>query len=197
MTSNNMPSRDTLYEMRKTITKRNESMPQGRPWRIMDFVIYIMAMLVFALAIRAVIVEPIRVKGTSMLDGLHEGDYMVVEKLSYVFDEPKLGDIVIIWYPNRQDHSCVKRIIGVEGDKIVIKDGYVTVNGIALDEPYVYSRGSNHDCNVVVPENCVFVLGDNRTVSSDSASIGSIPKNNVVGRVRCVLWPLNRIKTVR
>lgn len=183
-----------LALLRRECTKRNDRLDGGSTWRAIDFIVYLIAVLVFALAIRAVVVEPVKVKGTSMLDTLHEGDYMVVEKLTYLAREPQLGDVIIVWYPQNRDYTCVKRVIGVEGDRVVIKDGYVSVNGVKLDEPYVYSRSGNHDCDETVEEGCVFVLGDNRVVSRDSTAVGSIPVENVIGRVRMVLWPTDRVK---
>lgn len=189
-------NKDEIRALKKESTRRNDRLEGGRTWRVLDFLVYLLAVVVFALAIRAVVVEPVKVKGESMYETLHPGDYMVVEKLTYVFREPKLGDVVIIWYPQNKDYTCVKRVIGVEGDHIVIQDGYVTINGELLDdEEYVYRRAGNHDCDVIVDEGCVFVLGDNRIVSKDSTSlsVGSIPIENIVGRVRMVLWPFDRI----
>lgn len=198
MENNHGLTNKELKALQKEATKRNDKIKGGFLWRALDFLLYLIAVMVFALAIRAVVVEPVRVKGTSMLDTLHEGDYMVVEKLTYLVREPQLGDIVIVWYPNNKEYTCVKRIIGVEGDHIVIKDGYVSVNGVTLDEPYVYSRTNNHDCDEIVEQGCVFVLGDNRVVSRDSASreVGSIPVNYLVGRVRMVLLPTDRYKVL-
>ncbi|MDO4564456.1 MAG: signal peptidase I [Clostridia bacterium] len=186
-------SKSELRAMQKFCNKRNEKVVGGQLWRVIDFTLYLLAVIVFALAIRSVVVEPVRVKGSSMLDTLHEGDYMVVEKLSYAFSSPKRGDILIIWYPNNDEYTCVKRVIGVSGDHVVMepgRDGYVSVNGEILSEPYVSSLNT-HRCDEIVPEGCVFVLGDNRAVSKDSSSsvVGSIPVANIVGRVRCVVWP--------
>ncbi|MDO4544094.1 MAG: signal peptidase I [Clostridia bacterium] len=193
-------SKSELRRMKRQCTKRNNKLQRGTPWYFFDFFVFMLTVATFAFAARAVIVEPVRVRGSSMEDTLYEGDYMVVEKLSYLIREPKRGDIVIIWYPNYDEFTCVKRVIGVGGDHVVMKsgeNGYVSVNGVILDEPYISSMNV-HDRDEVVPEGCVYVLGDNRTVSKDSSNdlVGNIPVQNIVGRVCCIAWPAERISSV-
>ena len=120
-----------------------------------------------------------------------------MEKLSYIVSPMKRGDVVICYYPNNDEYTCVKRIIGLEGDTITIRDGVVSVNGVQLTEDYVTTGlTAKHDGTYVVEEGCVFVMGDNRLVSRDSTDgmVGSIPAERVIGRVNRVLLPFSRAK---
>ena len=184
-------------ELVKLVARRNERLKGSRFWDVLEYLITLLLMIVLAFSIRAVIFEPMRVKGTSMENTLLPGDYMAVEKLSYIVKPMKRGDVVICYYPNNDEYTCVKRIIGLEGDTIIIKDGVVSVNGVQLKEDYVTTgMTSRHDGTYHVDDGCIFVIGDNRLVSKDSTDgeVGSIPRERVIGRVRRVLLPFSRAK---
>ena len=179
------------------VAQRNEHLKGSRFWNIMEYLITLLLMMVIAFSIRAVIFEPMRVKGNSMKDTLQPGDYMAVEKLSYIVKPMKRGDVVICYYPNNDEYTCVKRIIGLSGDTITIEEGVVSVNGVRLQEDYVTTGMTpKHDGTYEVEEGCVFVMGDNRLVSRDSTDgmVGSVPAERVIGRVRRVLLPFSRAK---
>ena len=179
------------------VAQRNERLKGGRFWDIMEYLITLLLMMVLAFSIRAVIFEPMRVKGSSMKDTLQPGDYMAVEKLSYIVTPMKRGDVVICYYPNNDEYTCVKRIIGLAGDTITIEGGVVSVNGVRLQEDYVTTGMTpKHDGTYEVEEGCIFVMGDNRLVSRDSTDgmVGNIPAERVIGRVRRVLLPFSRSK---
>ena len=183
--------------MQRMVAQRNERLKGGRFWDIMEYLITLLLMMVLAFSIRAVIFEPMRVKGSSMKDTLQPGDYMAVEKLSYIVTPMKRGDVVICYYPNNDEYTCVKRIIGLAGDTITIEGGVVSVNGVRLQEDYVTTgMTSKHDGTYEVEEGCIFVMGDNRLVSRDSTDgmVGNIPAERVIGRVRRVLLPFSRAK---
>ena len=163
-----------------------------------DFILWLIMVLVAAFAVRLFIFEPVRVSGDSMYDTLLDGERMFVEKVSYWFVRPQRGDIVICYYPNHTV-TCVKRVIAVAGDTISITNGEVYVNWEKIDESAYWEDTIWNDMMpTVVPENCVFVMGDNRNASSDSRSpsVGPIPYNRIVGRVRSVLWPFDRTRTL-
>lgn len=187
-------------ELVKLVSDRNEHLKGSRAWDAMEYCITLLLMMVIAFSIRSVIFEPMRVKGSSMETTLLPGDYMAVEKLSYIVTPMERGDVVICYYPNNDEYTCVKRIIGLEGDRIVINGGLVTVNGKAIQEDYVTTGlTSKHDGTYFVEEGCVFVMGDNRLVSRDSTDgmVGSIPVERVIGRVARVLFPFSRSKSMR
>ncbi len=163
-----------------------------------DFFLYLLTVLLVAFSIRAFVAEPIVVDGESMYPTLMDHEYMLVEKLSYYVERPERGDIIVCYYPGFTV-SCVKRVIGLPGDEIYVWDGEVYVNGEPLNESAYwddYVRGNM--APQVVPENTVFVMGDNRNVSGDSRdpSVGPIPYEKVVGRTVAVLWPLDEMRAV-
>ena len=184
-------------ELFKLVARRNEHLKGSRYWNILEYLITLLLMVVLAFSIRAVLFEPMRVKGSSMENTLLQGDYMAVEKLSYIVTPMKRGDVVICYYPNNDEYTCVKRIIGLAGDTITIEGGVVSVNGVRLQEDYVTTGMTpKHDGTYEVEEGCIFVMGDNRLVSRDSTDgmVGNIPAERVIGRVRRVLLPFSRAK---
>ncbi|MEP6911557.1 MAG: signal peptidase I [bacterium] len=159
--------------------------------------------LVFALMIAALvvvfIVQPVKVEGTSMLPRLHDGERIFVNKLIY-YDEyrwaPKVdrGDIVVFWFPDDPSKSYIKRVVGLPGDTIEMRDGTVRVNGSQIDERYLDPRfnvSSKSQAPVYVRPNYYFVMGDNRDNSSDSRSWGLVPKKYIYGKALFRYWPLN------
>ena len=184
-------------ELLKLVVRRNEHLKGSRYWNVLEYCITLLLMIVLAFSIRAVLFEPMRVKGSSMENTLLQGDYMAVEKLSYIVKPIKRGDVVICYYPNNDEYTCVKRIIGLPGDTVTILDGVVQVNGVTLKEDYVTTgMTAKHDGTYQVEEGCVFVMGDNRLVSRDSTDgmVGNIPKERVIGRVNRVLLPISHAK---
>ena len=182
-------------EMIRLVSHRNEHLKGGKFWDVLEYIITLLLMMVLAFSIRSVLMEPMRVKGSSMENTLLPGDYMAVEKLSYIVKPMQRGDVVICYYPKNDEYTCVKRIIGLEGDIITIEEGVVSVNGVRLQEDYVTTgMTSKHDGTYTVEEGCVFVMGDNRLVSRDSTDgmVGSIPVERVIGRVNRVLLPFSR-----
>ena len=183
--------------MVKLVAHRNEKLKGSRSWDALEYIITLLLMIVLAFSIRAVLFEPMRVNGSSMENTLLQGDYMAVEKLSYIVKPMRRGDVVICYYPNNDEYTCVKRIIGLAGDRIVIENGVVSVNGVTLREDYVTTGlTSKHDGVYVVEEGCIFVMGDNRLVSRDSTDgmVGSVPAERVIGKVNRVLLPFSRAK---
>ena len=192
-----MLTKKDKQEMLRMVARRNEHLNGSRAWDSMEYCIMLLLMVVIAFSIRSVLFEPMRVKGTSMENTLLPGDYMAVEKLSYIVSPMERGDVVICYYPNNDEYTCVKRIIGLEGDTITIQNGVVSVNGTRLTEDYVTTGyTAKHDGTYMVEAGCVFVMGDNRLVSHDSTDgmVGSIPAERVIGRVNRVLLPFSRAK---
>ena len=131
----------------------------------------------------------IRVESISMQPTLYAGDYVIVNKIAYKFSAPKRGDVIVFRFPpdpNREPY--IKRIIGLPGDHIHIEAGKVYINGTLLIEPYLRvktERGGDWD----VPEDSLFVMGDNRNNSSDSRAWGMVPEENIIGRAILIYWP--------
>lgn len=129
-----------------------------------------------------------RIEGASMLPTLHEGQYLIINKLIYMLEEPERGDIVVLHYPNDRSRDFIKRIIGLPGDTVEIHDQQVFVNGERLDEPYISAPPSNNNTWEVPPDH-FFVAGDNRPNSSDSRSWSYLPREDLIGRAWVVYWP--------
>lgn len=155
----------------------------------------------FLIIILYFLFRPSFIIGPSMENTFFNRDIVVLEKLSYILDEPKYGDVVIaktnLIYKKFFRKKVIKRIIAKEGDHIEIYNGNVFLNGIKLEEPYLKENYTNGDIDLIVPDGKYFVMGDNRLVSNDSRfSIGLIDKKDLLGRVYLRLWPINRFGSV-
>lgn len=144
------------------------------------------------------VIRNFRVVGTSMVNNLHDGQYLIIDKLSYNpylvefvgVGGPKRGDVVVFEPPRRPGEDYVKRIIGLPGEKVQVTKGQVFINDQPLAEPFEPIPGSYSMQNpVIVPEGQIFVLGDNRNNSNDSHNWGSLPVENIVGRAWLSYWP--------
>ena len=136
-----MPVRKKLSALRRDAEKRNESMGGGTLWRAADFLVYLVLIVLIMFSVRAVLLDPVRVDGNSMLDTLQDGEIMLTNRMAYAFRSPKRGDIVLCYYPDAyyEDQSLsyatrVKRVVAVGGDTIETRDGEVYVNGEKVDE---------------------------------------------------------------
>lgn len=136
-----------------------------------------------------------RVQGHSMLPTMHEGEYLIINKLSYLLDEPEAGDIIVLHYPRDRTREYIKRVIGVPGDTIDVANGEVAINGTVLNEPYI-ADDPNYNGSWIVPEDNFFVLGDNRNSSSDSHSWSFLPRSDIVGKAWVVYWPYTEWRLV-
>ncbi len=131
------------------------------------------------------------VDGSSMEPGLKDSQRLIVIKAAYHFKTPERGDIIIIHPPVAPQNQWVKRIIGLPGDSVEVKNRTVYVNGIPLDEPYINERPEYTLAPYQVPENNYFVLGDNRNASSDSHRRWTVEREDIVGEVWLRFWPLS------
>ncbi len=177
----------------------------------------LLAVLVF-LAVQST-AQNFKVEGSSMLPSLENDQYIIVNKLAYaqfdlglfdfvpffdagddsthhLFGGPERGDVVVFESPKGRDRDFIKRIIGVPGDKVEIRDGVVYINGEPLDEPYIDSQTRcSGKCSWVIPDDQYFVLGDNRNNSSDSrvSTMGMIPEGKIIGKTWFSYWPLSDV----
>lgn len=180
----------------------------GNPFKeIAEWIATIVFALLVAMLIKGFLFVPIEVKMVSMQDTLFEGQRLIVYKLGYFFDPPKRGDIVIFehqegmfrgWLkylplPNPQEIDYIKRVIALPGDEIDVRDSRIYINGKEYPEPYAkgYTDTMGMELPVTVPENKIFVMGDNREHSSDSRQLGFIDLDKVRGKAVFRIWPLN------
>ena len=133
----------------------------------------------------------IRIESISMQPTLYADDFVIVNKLAYKLGSPSIGDIIIFRYPPDPDREpYIKRIIGLPGDEVMVENGTVYVNNVALQEPYIKAK-PDYSGNWRVPEGNLFVLGDNRNHSSDSHMWGMVPLENVLGKALVVYLPFS------
>lgn len=133
-----------------------------------------------------------KVDGSSMEPTLAHNQRLLVDKITYRFRLPKTGEIIVFKYPRDPEKKFIKRVIAVEGQDVSIYDGQVKVNGRVLVEDYIKEKTEGEFEWAIVPENSLFVMGDNRNRSLDSRdteSVGYVPLENVVGRAIVVYWP--------
>lgn len=166
---------------------------------IISMVITLVAAFLIAMFLRSFVFVFATVDGPSMLPTLETGEKIFVTRYTYYFQEIERGDIVVCDFPSDYypDHY-VKRVIGLGGEKVSIKNGVVYINGEALSEDYILSPPINDMEETVVPEGCVFVMGDNRNNSTDSRKsyIGPINKKLIIGKARCILFPFSKFGTL-
>lgn len=153
--------------------------------------------IVIVLPIRLFIAQPFIVSGSSMNPTFENGEYLIVDELSYRFAEPERGDVIIFRYPKEPSKFFIKRIIGLPGETVKITGGTVTisnisVSGLVLDEPYVKNISAGNAKEVLGSEE-YFVLGDNRPASSDSRSWGPLERDLIIGRAFVRLLPVTKV----
>lgn len=157
--------------------------------------------IIFALGIRQFVAEARYIPSGSMLPTLQINDRLIIDKVSYRFNPPQRGDIVVFEPPfalrdRGYDDAFIKRVIGLPGDTVEIRDGRVSVNGKVLDENYIAQEPSYTWGPKTVPANSYLVLGDNRNNSYDSHYWGFVPADKIIGKALVRFWPLNRLGEV-
>ena len=135
--------------------------------------------------------QPVRVEGTSMLPRLEDHDRLFINKFVYRISSIHRGDVVVFHYPRDPEKSYIKRVIGLPGDRVYIERGRVYLNGKLQREPYVPEeyRDSRSMAELVVPEDAYFMMGDHRSISSDSREFGPVDRDLIYGKAVFVYWP--------
>jgi len=157
-------------------------------------IILIAAVIIFGLQAT---IQKFVVDGPSMNLTLHDGQQLLANKVVYKFHEPERGDVIIFHPPNNEKEEYIKRIIGLPGESVEIKEGIVYIHEadgtvLPLDEPYVNSPAKQPFRGDIIPENEYFVLGDNRNNSSDSRNNWTLPQENIIGKAWLSVWPLDK-----
>lgn len=159
-------------------------------------VLFLVALVVLVvLPIRFFVAQPFVVRGESMHPTFENGDYLIVDELTYRLEDPKRGDVVIFRYPNDPSTFYIKRIIALPGETVHIRRGEVsvtTVDGtdIPIEEPYVVTEDATYTLERTLGAGQFFVMGDNRPKSSDSRVWGPLPEENIMGRAFLRLLPV-------
>jgi signal peptidase I len=160
--------------------------------------IFIISLIVI-FVVRSFIIQPFFVKGASMQPNFSDGDYLVVDEIGYRVGEPKRGDVIVFRYPNDPSEYFIKRVIGLPGESLEIKDNTITIfneekpGGFVLDESAYLPKANvtTGSYTVDLKENEYYVLGDNRTASSDSRRWGALEENYIVGKAWVRAWPFD------
>ena len=202
--------------------QKEEKKKKSLTREILEWILTIVVAIAIALPIRAFGFELVRVDGASMDNTLANGEIMFVTKYEYAStwlsfpwqdDEskekatrittggnPQRFDVVICRYPGRGDTNFVKRVVGLPGDTIEIRDGYLYINGDRYEEPYISDEYRSGRLNTfgpyTVPAGEYFVMGDHRNNSNDSRSQGTISRDMIIGHVRTVLYPFSAVRGI-
>lgn len=175
----------------------NQSFKSG----LIEFIQFLVIFAVFAVVIYFFVARPHKVVGLSMYPNFHSGDYIITDELTYHFQAPQRGQVIVFEYPLDKSQDFIKRIIGLPGEKVKIQDHHVYINDKLLKEPYLdpsvptdvheYPPIAGQD--LTVPAGDYFVMGDNRPDSSDSRSWGFITKDDIIGMAFFRYWPEDSI----
>jgi len=155
--------------------------------------------LVIVIPFRLFIAQPFIVSGASMSPTFETGQYLIVDQVSYYFEEPQRGDVVIFKYPNDHSKYFIKRIIGLPGEVVQLANGNTTIvepgteEEVLLNEEYLIADKTDDHLTITLSSNEYFVMGDNRSASSDSRMWGPIKRNEIVGKALVRLLPVSDI----
>lgn len=183
-----------------TEKKQNDSVFKAAGVFIWDLIKILIIALLIIVPFRMFVAEPFVVSGSSMLPNFHNHDYLIIDRVSYLKGSPERGDVIVLLYPKDTEQFFIKRIIGLPGETVKISQGHVTIfnsknpNGVVLKEPYLTNEnetlGSAKSYGPLGSDE-YFVLGDNRTASSDSRVWGILPRKDIVGRAWLRVYPFS------
>ena len=172
------------------IQSQSDTQPQEKnDWKrfVLDIIETIILAVVLYFGINAISAR-VRVDGFSMNPTLQNGEYVLVSRLAYKFDTPQRGDIIVFGIPTDQDQDLIKRVVGLPGETVSVRQNRVLINGILLEEPYI-AQAPLYSGEWTVPQGNLFVLGDNRNDSKDSHQWGMLPTDNIIGKALLIYWP--------
>lgn len=167
---------------------------------ILEVVVFAIAIFLF---VYLLVMQPHKIKGTSMEPNFPDGQYLLTDKISYRFKEPERGQVIVFEAPGTQGEEFIKRIIALPGERVKLENNTIYINGERLDEDYLSRRIVTEPRSflaegqeVTVPERQYFVLGDNRPLSSDSRTWGFVSKEKITGKAWFIYWPPPSVGTV-
>lgn len=164
-------------------------------WSVFEVLETVVIAVAAVFIVRSFIAQPFLVSGSSMEPTFNNGNYLLVDELTYDFRNPERGEVIVFKYPNDPNTYFIKRVIGLPGETVKIKDNQIEVVGDdgvrVLREPYIVQKADMADFEKTLGSDEYFVMGDNRNFSFDSRSWGPLPKGDIIGVVRFRLWPFN------
>lgn len=194
-----------LYNVMSTLNTEENMSPtdntpeQKRQHPLVELVQFAFIALLIVVPVRYFIAQPFIVSGASMENTFHSGEYLIIDQLSYRFEDPQRGDVIVFRYPQDPSKFFIKRIIGTPGDSINIQGDVVQITlkdsdvPLTLSEPYVKSMAENTSLTETLGAREYFVMGDNRDASSDSRVWGVLNKDKIVGKALVRLFPFNEV----
>ena len=191
--------------MDETATAPALSPPPAAKRSVVGALVHWLRDLFFSVVLAVIVIlflyQPVKVEGTSMMPTLDDQERIFINKFVYRFNFESInrGDTVVFWFPGDPTKSYIKRVIGVPGDRLEVKDGTVVVNGQPLVEDYVPAefRDQNSMPLQTVPPDEYFVLGDHRSSSNDSRSWGMVPRRYIYGKAVFIYWPFDKMGVLR
>ena len=169
---------------------------------ILGWVVYIVIVIILTYLVITFVGVRTKVEGRSMENTLHDGDNLIVDKISYRFREPKRYEIIVFPYQYKENTFYIKRIVGLPGETVQVIDGLIYIDGVSLDENYgnePMQQAGIAESQILLGEDEYFVLGDNRNHSQDSRDpgVGVLHREDILGRAWVRIWPLDRIGAIR
>lgn len=177
--------------------KKQEKQKKSIQREIFEWIMVFVVAAALAFVVRTFIFEPVRVDGSSMLNTLTDGEYMIATKFDYLLGDPERFDIVICDYPNTSDGMYrVKRVIGLPDETIELRAGELYVDGVHIEQDFDMTPNETYFGPYTVPPGHYFVMGDNRNNSKDSRSamVGPLARNEIKGHVRAVVFPFGHFR---
>jgi signal peptidase I len=202
--------RDTIETARERPAKTGKSHART----VLDYLLTAVVAVILALAIQAFVVKPYLIPSVSMANTLLPGQRVLVDRVVYHYRGVHRGDVIVFRWPGHETETpLIKRVVGLPGDRLSLRDGRLYVNGRRLVEGYVRQVQGTREKTLpafpsdtpggwalttpyTVPPGHFFVMGDNRTESNDSRYWGTVPRENIIGRAFFVYWPLDRLHTL-
>lgn len=195
---NQEPESEELPGQAPRVTRRAKEGGLGS--FVVEMVKVALIALVIILPVRYFLIKPFYVNGASMEPNYFNSEYLIIDEISYRLHEPARGEVVVFHYPPDPKEYFIKRVIGLPGERVAVKDGQVTVfnqnnpEGVTLEEPYLEPEvRTAGEADVTLGPDEFFVLGDNRNASLDSRRFGAIKKQDIVGRTWLRGWPIDRV----
>lgn len=177
--------------------QEDEAQATSRSGReLLEWLIIFVAVLLISGFVRTYIAEPVLVDGRSMLQTLRDGEYVLVAKYPYLFDDPKRYDIVACYYPDDAEKLNVKRVFGLPGETIELRQGVLYVDGVYTPQDMLAHPRLDDLGPLTLPPGYYFVMGDNRQNSRDSRDVGPIARDAIIGQVVQVIFPLTAFRSV-
>jgi signal peptidase I len=187
----NSPENQENEAGQKQVTEVSAPVVAPQPGTLMLWARDLLIAVVASVFMILFLYQPVRVEGTSMLPRLEDHDRLFINKFVYHFSAIQHGDVVVFRYPRDPEKSYIKRVIAVPGDRLRIDRGDVILNGRRLEEPYVPDeyRDSRSLPEMVIPPGYFYMMGDHRSISSDSREFGPVERDLIYGKAAFVYWP--------